>query len=101
MTWRAVAQSQRLRLRFILRWGEMFHQATLSTREATNLNVVALSGGVFQNRLFLRLMRDRLTASDFEVMTHEQVPANDGGVEFGAGECCVFLISHNSFHTNL
>jgi hydrogenase maturation protein HypF len=62
---------------------EMFHQVTLSVREQAGLNTVALSGGVFQNRLFLRLMREKLNASDFEILTHEQVPANDGGLSLG------------------
>lgn len=44
---------------------------------------VALSGGVFQNRLLLHLLRERLTAADFAVYTNMQVPPNDGGIALG------------------
>ena len=49
----------------------------------TGLTVAALSGGVFQNRLLLRLAREALREAGFEVLTHQQVPANDGGLSLG------------------
>ncbi len=51
--------------------------------EDTGLNRVALSGGVFQNRLLLRKAIALLEESGFEVFTHRQVPCNDGGVSLG------------------
>jgi len=44
---------------------------------------VALSGGVFQNRLLLRLTVHALEEAGFEVFTHSKVPANDGGISLG------------------
>ncbi|HTB48262.1 MAG TPA: carbamoyltransferase HypF [Acetobacteraceae bacterium] len=44
---------------------------------------VALSGGVFQNKLLLELVMRRLTAQGLDVLTHRQVPANDGGLALG------------------
>jgi len=44
---------------------------------------VALSGGVFQNRLLLRLTVVALQAAGFEVIIHEKVPTNDGGISLG------------------
>jgi len=44
---------------------------------------VALSGGVFQNRLLTESIVDELEATDFDVFLHEQVPANDGGLSLG------------------
>jgi hydrogenase maturation protein HypF len=44
---------------------------------------VALSGGVFQNRLLLRLTIAALEREGFDVLTHRLVPPNDGGVSLG------------------
>jgi len=44
---------------------------------------VALSGGVFQNRLLLRLTTAALQKEGFDVLTHRLVPPNDGGVSLG------------------
>jgi hydrogenase maturation protein HypF len=52
-------------------------------REATGLNRVALSGGVFQNVTLLGAAARRLTREGFEVYSHELVPANDGGIALG------------------
>ena len=49
----------------------------------TGINQVALSGGVFQNRLLLREIVPLLEAADFAVLTHKQVPCNDGGISLG------------------
>jgi hydrogenase maturation protein HypF len=38
---------------------------------------------VFQNRLLLRLVIDALTGQDLKVLTHHQVPPNDGGISLG------------------
>ncbi len=52
-------------------------------RYETGLATVALSGGVFQNRLLCDLTEDALTADGFAVLSHERLPANDGGLSFG------------------
>ncbi len=52
-------------------------------RERSGINQVALSGGVFQNRLLLGLIIDLLESSGFRVYTHSKVPANDGGISLG------------------
>jgi len=49
----------------------------------TGINQVALSGGVFQNRLLLREVVPLLEAADFAVLIHKQVPCNDGGISLG------------------
>jgi hydrogenase maturation protein HypF len=52
-------------------------------RRETSVNSVVLSGGVWQNMLLLDKTVEKLTASDFVIYTHRQVPANDGGLALG------------------
>jgi hydrogenase maturation protein HypF len=52
-------------------------------RGRTGISTVALSGGVWQNVTLLRLTIDLLTRSEFKVLIHRQVPANDGGLALG------------------
>ncbi len=52
-------------------------------REATGLDTVALSGGVFQNQLLLRTVTDLLEERGFRVLVHGRVPTNDGGISLG------------------
>jgi hydrogenase maturation protein HypF len=47
------------------------------------LSTVALSGGVFQNALLLARCLERLEPAGFTVLTHRQVPPNDGGISLG------------------
>jgi hydrogenase maturation protein HypF len=49
----------------------------------TGVNQVALGGGVFQNRLLLRLAAAALREKGFNVLTHHLVPCNDGGISLG------------------
>ncbi len=51
--------------------------------EDTGIKQVALSGGVFQNRLLLRKTVLLLESAGFKVYTHRQVPCNDGGISLG------------------
>ncbi len=52
-------------------------------RQETAIRTVALSGGVFQNQLLLEGVARRLSARDFRVLVHSQVPPNDGGISLG------------------
>lgn len=44
---------------------------------------VALSGGVFQNRILFELLEQNLQAAGYEPLSHSSVPANDGGISLG------------------
>ena len=52
-------------------------------RTRCEVNVVALSGGVFQNLLLLKLVDDGLEREGFKVLKHGVVPTNDGGIALG------------------
>ena len=49
----------------------------------TGIKQVALSGGVFQNRLLFKLTTKALEQAGFQVITHRLVPCNDGGISLG------------------
>lgn len=49
----------------------------------TGVRTVALSGGVFQNRLLLSSCRSLLEAAKLRVLLHNELPANDGCVSLG------------------
>lgn len=44
---------------------------------------VVLTGGVFQNQILLNEVQVRLEAMNLKVLTHSQVPPNDGGLSLG------------------
>jgi len=55
----------------------------INLTSASGIRKAALSGGVFQNTLLLRMSRDLLQENGFQVLRHTQVPPNDGGVSLG------------------
>jgi hydrogenase maturation protein HypF len=68
-----------------------FHRAVaLATADAcahaasaAGLDLVVLSGGVFQNRRLLTQTADRLEELGLRVLVPERLPANDGGISYG------------------
>jgi hydrogenase maturation protein HypF len=52
-------------------------------RDRTGVEVVALSGGVFQNVLLLERTVAHLESVGFRVLTHSRVPPNDAGISLG------------------
>jgi hydrogenase maturation protein HypF len=62
---------------------ELLAMACLEVREQTALNIVALSGGVFQNQLLLEQLIARLEEMSFQVYINRRVPPNDGGLSLG------------------
>ena len=57
--------------------------ACIKAREKSGINKAALSGGVFQNRLLLRLTEEQLMQEGFTVLRHRMIPPNDGGIAIG------------------
>jgi hydrogenase maturation protein HypF len=52
-------------------------------RQRTLLDRVCLSGGSFHNVYLLENLSARLRSAGFEVFTHSEVPAGDGGISLG------------------
>lgn len=52
-------------------------------RRKEDINIIALSGGVWQNRLLLEKSINRLKSLGFQVFYHARVPTNDGGISLG------------------
>ena len=75
--------TDRLAMEFHRRLAGQIAGAVQAAREQTGLPAVALSGGVFQNRLLLELTVELLEQMKFRVLTHHLVPPNDGGIALG------------------
>ena len=56
-----------------------------------NVDTVVLSGGVFQNDLLLRDVRDLLAGTGLEIWTNHAVPPNDGGISLGQAAMAAFI----------
>jgi len=69
--------------RFHVTIAQMITTVCVHIRASTGITTVALSGGVFQNRLLLRLTLPLLENAGFAVLLHRHVPCNDGGVSLG------------------
>lgn len=62
---------------------ELLANVCAETRKQTGLNTIALSGGVFQNRLLLEQLLTLLENMAFSVYINRRVPPNDGGLCLG------------------
>jgi hydrogenase maturation protein HypF len=51
--------------------------------QAHNCQTIALSGGVYQNKVLFKLTQQALQKKNLKVLSHHQVPANDGGLSLG------------------
>jgi len=74
---------ERLAYIFHLALAEFTGNMCLRAREKYSINVCALSGGTFQNRLLLDLCVKNLKKHGFEILLHRLVPPNDGGISLG------------------
>ncbi|MFO7696091.1 MAG: hypothetical protein R6X16_02910, partial [Anaerolineae bacterium] len=82
--------------RFHVTVAELLVSVSGALRDDTGLQQVALSGGVFQNRLLLELVLPRLEAAGLRPLLHRLVPANDGGVSLGQAYVAHFAGSRAS-----
>jgi hydrogenase maturation protein HypF len=57
--------------------------AAVDLANARGLHTVALTGGVFQNVRLAEIVEEALVRAGLEVLTHQIVPPNDGGISIG------------------
>ena len=62
---------------------ELFTKTAIEARKQSNINIVVLSGGVFQNEILAKYLGLSLQNAGFKVYQNKQVPSNDGGISLG------------------
>jgi hydrogenase maturation protein HypF len=82
----------RISVKFHNTVAQMINEMCHLIADETGVNQVALSGGVFQNRLLLRKTVSLLESSGLQVFTHRQVPCNDGGISLGQAVIANFAV---------
>ena len=68
---------------FHRRLADQIIEACREIRKRNGVSAAALSGGCFQNRLLLDMVKKGLEREGFTVLIHHLVPANDGGIALG------------------
>jgi hydrogenase maturation protein HypF len=79
----------------------MIYEMCLRLRMKHKINLVALSGGVFQNVTLLKQTLNLLKQAGFEVYTHHLVPPNDGGLALGQAVIAQFTASPQNSQNGL
>jgi len=80
---RARVSKPRISARFHAGVAAAFIGAAVAARNATGIQLVALSGGCLHNRRLARLLRSGLDARGFQVFQHRNVSPGDGGLSYG------------------
>jgi hydrogenase maturation protein HypF len=62
---------------------DVFTSIAVALRKKHGLNRVCLSGGTFHNLYLVQRLEAKLSENGFEVFTHREVPAGDGGLSLG------------------
>ncbi|MDD5166381.1 MAG: carbamoyltransferase HypF, partial [Candidatus Omnitrophica bacterium] len=62
---------------------KMISRVCVILRKDTRINKVVLSGGVFQNKLLLKLSLGLLYEQGFKVFIHQKLSSNDSGIALG------------------
>ncbi|MEN6424150.1 MAG: carbamoyltransferase HypF [Phycisphaerales bacterium] len=65
-----------------------------AARENTGLEVVALSGGAFCNRVLANRLVARLSQQGFRVLLNRDIPTNDGGLALGQAAIAANMATH-------
>ena len=76
-------EPDRLAWIFHRRLADRIIAACCEIRKGNKVSTAALSGGCFQNRLLLDMVKKGLEEKGFKVLIHHLVPPNDGGIALG------------------
>ncbi|MBQ4311483.1 MAG: carbamoyltransferase HypF [Oscillospiraceae bacterium] len=74
---------------------DMICEICAEISENSGINVCALSGGVFQNKLLLDMVKKRLEANGMKVLIHGLIPPNDGGIALGQAVYGMYALQNN------
>lgn len=74
---------EKISRRFHLTLIQFLLKAAIRARQDSGINTVALSGGAFQNQILFPGVVEELEKEGFQVLTHTQLPTNDGCLSFG------------------
>jgi hydrogenase maturation protein HypF len=76
-------QKARIAYKFHVTVAQMINRTCCILRQNTGIKRIVLSGGVFQNKLLLKLSSDLLYKYNFKVYTHKKLTCNDAGISLG------------------
>jgi hydrogenase maturation protein HypF len=85
-----------LALGFHLELAENLAEAAAETAVDLGLAELALSGGVFQNRIFLEAILEALERRGLSALVSSRVPVNDGGISTGQAAAGVLALLADS-----
>ncbi len=74
---------EKISCRFHLAMVQFLLKTAIQAKLETGISTVALSGGVFQNRVLFSALLEALQREGFQVLTHTLLPTNDGCISFG------------------
>ncbi len=96
--WRALcddlaagADASEVATRFHAGLADALTRLSVALAAAHGIGTVALSGGVLQNRTLFEGLCARLRAAGLDVLTHQRVPSNDGGLALGQAVAAALL----------
>ncbi len=69
---------------------QALRDAVVGICQTENLDIVVLSGGVFQNEMLLQDLKSLLQPEAIEIWTNHAVPPNDGGISLGQAALAAF-----------
>jgi len=76
-------QKAKIAYKFHVTVAQMINKTCCILRQNTGIKRIVLSGGVFQNKLLLKLSSDLLYKYNFKVYTHKKLTCNDAGISLG------------------